>query len=52
MVDQIPVSDPDMRMILSDPIEDGGWLFKGQDHEHMLGFGPRTTTHHEGGGEL
>jgi len=49
---QIPVSDLDMWVSLSDPVKDGSWLFKGHDNEHMLGLGAGTTSHHEGGGEL
>lgn len=41
-----------MWVFLSDPVKDGTWLVKGQDHEHMLGLGAGTTSHHEGGDGL
>ena len=39
-------SDSDVRMVLPDPVEDGGGFFEGQNDEQMLRLG--TAAHGEG----
>ena len=42
--------DLDVRMVLSDPVEDGGRFFEGQDDEQMLRL--LAAAHGEGGSQL
>ena len=44
--------DFDIRMILPDPVEDGGRFWEGHDDEQMLRLGVGAAAHGEGGSQL
>lgn len=49
---QIAEGDFDMRMVCSDPVEDGGWFCKRQNDEEMFRLRPWASSHHERGDEV
>ena len=44
--EKAPEGDSDVRMVLPDPVEDGGGFLEGQNDEQMLRLG--TAAHGEG----